>query len=149
MYHLATCGLAITMLLAGGSDIINAIRKDKAALQGTWRVVSSESNGEKVPADDLKGLAIIFRGNAIFVREGTGKEQEKFGMLLDPLRKPKEMDLAFLHAPNKGRLDRAIYDLDGDSLRICIQENKDSPRPTDFTASANSNRWLVVLQRSK
>ena len=148
MLYLTTCALATTMLLAGGSDIIQAIRKDKAGLQGTWKVVSSESNGEKVPADDLKGLAIIFRGNAIFVREGA-KEQEKFGMLLDPLRKPKEMDLAFLHAPNKGRLDRAIYDLDGDALRICIQENKDSPRPTDFTAPANSNRWLVVLKRSK
>ena len=78
MNHLATVFIAGTILLAGGQDITEAIRKDKAALQGTWKVTSSESKGEKVPAEDLKELFLIFRGDAILIREGGKRRRRNF-----------------------------------------------------------------------
>jgi uncharacterized protein (TIGR03067 family) len=148
MHHLATWTIAGALLLAGGPDITDAIKKDKAALQGTWKVTASESKGEKVPAEDIKGLFLIFRGDAILIREG-GKTAENFAYLLDPTKKIKEIDLTVKVGAQKGRLDRGIYQLDGDSLRICIQSNKDEPRPREFRSRAGSDLWLVVLQRTK
>lgn len=136
------------LAIAGAGDITEAIRKNKAALQGTWKVVASEQDGEKVGADDLKDLFLIFKEDAILVREG-GKSDEKFSFRLDPTKKPKEIDVTVKFGPNKGRVDRAIYQLDGEALRICIQSNKDSPRPRAFSTQAGSKLWLVVMQRTK
>ena len=148
MHFLATWTAAATLLLAGGQDITEAIRKDRAALQGTWKVTASTSKGEKVPADDLKELFLIFRGDAILIREG-GKSAENFSYLLDPTKKIKEIDLTLKVGAKAGKVDRGIYQFDGDTLRICIQSNKDEPRPREFRSPAGSDLWLVVLQRTK
>jgi uncharacterized protein (TIGR03067 family) len=146
MSNLATLLLAAPVLLGG--DITDLIRKDRAALQGTWKVTASTSKGEKVPAEDLKDLFLIFKGDAILIREGD-KTAENFTYLLDPRKKLKEIDLTLRVGPQKGRVDRGIYALDGDTLRICIQSNKDAPRPGEFASRQGSEVWLVVLQRTK
>jgi len=140
--------VSAVLVLTVGGDITEMIRKDKAALQGTWKVTASEQDGEKVPADDLKDLFLIFKGDAILIKEG-GKAEERFSYLLDPSKKPKEIDLIVKVGQNKGRIDRAIYQVDGDVLRICIQSTKDAPRARDFSTRAGSKLWLVVLQRTK
>ncbi|HZZ80336.1 MAG TPA: TIGR03067 domain-containing protein [Gemmataceae bacterium] len=137
---------AVAGLLAfAGDDITQAIKKDRSALQGTWKVTESVSKGEKAPPEDL---ALIFRGDAILIRE-DGKTAENFSFLLNPSKTPKEIDLTLKVGPQKGRIDRAIYKLDGDTLRICIQTDKDGPRPAGFASPKNSSIWLVVLQRTK
>jgi uncharacterized protein (TIGR03067 family) len=136
------------MVLATGDDVSEAIKKDKVALQGTWKVTASVSKGEKSSADEIKDLYLIFRGNAILIREG-GKTQENFSFLLDAGKKPKEIDLTLKVGPQKGRVDRAIYQIDGNTLRICIQSDKDAPRPGEFASPAGSKLWLIVLERTK
>ena len=145
MSFMIVCSL---VLLGGGGDISDAIKKDKAALQGVWKVTASESKGEKVSAEELKDLHLLFRGDAILIREG-GTTAENFTFLLDPIKKTKEIDVTLKVGPQKGRVDRGIYEIDGDRLRICIQSNKDAPRPREFSTNANSELWLVVLQRTK
>lgn len=146
--NLLTAWAITGAVLFSGGDLAEAIKKDKAALQGVWKVTASESKGEKVPAEDIKDLYLIFRGDTIHIREG-GKTEERFSFLLSPLKKVKEIDLSLKVGPQKGRADRAIYEIDGDKLRICIQTNKDAARPSEFATRANSELWLIVLQRSK
>ncbi|MBI3823696.1 MAG: TIGR03067 domain-containing protein [Planctomycetes bacterium] len=147
MNSLATWIIAGVLISAAG-EAGDAIKKDKASLQGTWKVVESISKGEKVPADDLKELYLIFRDDAILIREG-GKTAENFSFRLDPTKKIKEIDVTLKVGPQKNRIDRGIYEIDGDKLRICIQANKDAARPNEFLSRPNSELWLVVLQRSK
>ena len=147
MNHLAVGTVTTLFLLAFPQDA-EPIRKDKAALQATWKVTESVSKGEKVPAEDIKDLALIFKGDAILIREG-GKTFENFAFTIDPTKKIKEIDLTLKVGPQKGRVDRGIYQIDGDILRICIQSNKDAPRPSEFRSPLGSDLWLVVLQRSK
>ena len=127
-----------------GGEIGPAIKKDKAALQGTWRVKASVSKGERLTAEDVKDLFLIFKADAILVREG-GKTQENFSYSLNPLKKTKEIDLTLKVGPQKGRVDRGIYLLDGDKLTICIQSNKDAPGRENFARPQAANygwcRW--------
>ena len=146
--NLFTAWALVGASVLSGGDAADAIKKDKAALQGTWKVTASISKGDKATAEEIKDLHLIFRGDAILVRE-DGKAQENFIFNLDPLKKIKEVDLILKVGPQKGRIDRGIYEIDGDTLRICIQSNKDSPRPRDFRSPAGSDLWLVTLQRSK
>lgn len=142
-----TTSVLTATLLAFAGDT-EAIRKDKAALQGTWKVTASEQDGEKVLAADLKDLFLIIKGDAISIKEG-GKAEERFAFQIDPTKKPKEIDLTIKFGPAKGRVDRAIYQLDGDTLRICIQSAKNAPRPDEFSTRPASKLWLVVMQRTK
>ena len=96
----------------GGDDISQAIKKDKASLQGTWKVTSSISKGVKAPQEEI---FLIFRVDAILVRE-DGKTAENFSFLLNPTKKPKEIDLRLKAGAQKGRVDRGIYELKGDTL---------------------------------
>ena len=146
--NLFTAWALVGASVLSGGDAADAIKKDKAVLQGTWKVTASISKGEKAGADEIKDLYLIFRGDAILVRE-DGKAQENFFFNLDPAKKVKEIDLILKIGPQKGRIDRGIYEIDGATLRICIQSNKDSPRPGEFRSPANSDLWLVTLQRSK
>jgi uncharacterized protein (TIGR03067 family) len=139
--------LALAFTLSAG-DITEMIRKDRAAMQGVWKVVAAENKGEKVPAEDLKDLYLVIRGDSVYSREGT-KTEEMFSYLLDPGKKPKEIDLTLKVGPQKGRAERGIYFLDGDTLKICIQSNKDAARPREFSSPAGSQISLTVLQRSK
>ena len=48
---------------------------------------------------------------------------------LDPTAKPKAIDLV---EPNGSRNTPGIYELDGDTLKICIAEGQNAVRPTAF-----------------
>ncbi|MBI1832353.1 MAG: TIGR03067 domain-containing protein [Planctomycetes bacterium] len=135
------------LILPPVGDIADMIRKDKAALQGSWKVIESVSKGEKVPGDELKDLYLIFKTDAIHIRE-AGKTAENFTFQLDPSKRPKEIDVTLRVGPQKGRVDRGIYQIDGDLLRICIQTDKDQPRPREFSSPVNSQLWLVILRRA-
>src|SRR5271170_7712702 len=105
--------LAGVLAFAGGGDVSQAIKKDKASLQGTWKVTSSVSKGVKAPPEEI---FLIFRGDAILIRE-DGKTAENFSYVLDPTKKPKEIDVTLKVGAQKGRVDRGIYQIDGDTLR--------------------------------
>ena len=51
-------------------------------------------------------------------------------------------------APDRGRLLKAIYQLDGDTLKVAHGE-AGAPRPKDFTAKEGSGVTVVVLKRQK
>lgn len=131
---------------AGGDS--DEDRAEKKKLQGTWRVIAAEAKGEVAPQKDIEEMEIIFSGDAIVVREGT-KVQERFVYKLDVTKAPKTIDFTFTEGKKKGRTDRGIYLLDGNDLKICIQEDKDALRPRDFTTRPGTELSLVILRRFK
>jgi hypothetical protein len=52
----AWASISLGMMVIAVAGDTEAARKDRAALQGTWRVIASVQDGERVPADDLKDL---------------------------------------------------------------------------------------------
>lgn len=140
--------LAGGCLVWAGDNSVELMRKDRERLQGDWKVVQAVSKGVVVPKEELEDLHLIFKDDLIQVREGD-KVNDKFNFKIDPTKKPKEIDFTFSDGPKKGRTDKAIYLLDGDDLKFCIQEAKDGARPTDFVSKTGAEVSLVVLKRSK
>lgn len=134
--------LLVTLITLGGG----AGQADLKALQGTWRVVQAEQDGERVPAEDLKDLGLVIKGESISVRE-MGKVSEKFHFKLDPTRTPRAVDFVYVDGPNKGGVDRGIYQVQGGNLKFCIQRQKDQPRPEAFATKAKSGLFLVILEK--
>jgi uncharacterized protein (TIGR03067 family) len=142
--------LAVVALLAGAvySQDNTDAKSDKQKLQGEWKPVSMKTEGTDVTA----GLAkvtdgsdlIAFDGDKMVSKQGTEKKSLPFK--LDPVRKPKELDL---DAGDGKTVIRAIYKLDGDDLTICFSLSEKQERPTDFDTKSGSQTMTWAYKRHK
>lgn len=123
-----------------------AAKDDKQALEGTWKVVKKLKNGESV---DLKAPAatLKFSGDVVSLSEG-GEQQSAGTFAIDPSKSPKRITLTGTSGQNAGRTFEAIYELDGDSLKLAygIGDNAAAP-PKDF--AGGQGQVVEVLERQK
>jgi RNA polymerase sigma-70 factor (ECF subfamily) len=124
----------------------NPTKSDEEKLQGTWPALSIEgaggkSEGKGSEADLFK--LIITQKNIVFEGAlGQNNGAAKGTIKLDATKHPKEMDMEI----EQGKL-LGIYELDGDTLKICLNKLGVDERPTEFTA--NDSRYVYVFQREK
>jgi RNA polymerase sigma factor (sigma-70 family) len=129
--------------------------EDQDKLQGTWRLVTAENDGLRIGEGrpELTDSRLVFeKGSFTFFytlrSELTEPEAKKAvgDFTLDTKRSPKVMTLAWKERPwNFGR--KAIYALDGDTLKLCLSQGDDDKLPTDFSANYGSKRLLWTFKR--
>jgi uncharacterized protein (TIGR03067 family) len=120
-----------------------AARAEVKKLQGTWKVVGGESGGKKLPADQAGFDAISFEGYTALLHQG--KQRLSFGLVLDPGKTPKRMDLI-----GKATLP-CVYALDGDRLQLALPaRDKDGSftRPETLD-TAQSKGHLLIAERQQ
>ena len=78
----------------------------------------------------------------------AGETRDRGSVKLDPAATPKAMDITGTDGPNKGKTLLAIYELDGDRLKICYDLSGKN-RPTAFQTTNGSLLFLVTYQRQK
>lgn len=122
-------------------------KKDVDQLQGMWQVVAIEHNGAKVEAKEAKQLKFIFTDKKLAVDRGS-KEIHEALYKLNPTAKPKTIDVSFVSGPDEGKTLQGIYELNGDSLKICWSE-KGTKRPDKLATTPDSARTLHTLKRAK
>ena len=69
-------------------------------------------------------------------------------LTIDTVAKPKGMTVVGIKGPNAGKTFPAIYELKGDSLRICYDLSGEK-RPTEFKSNAGTKLYLVDYIRKK
>jgi uncharacterized protein (TIGR03067 family) len=136
--------LFVGSMLAVGASGQEKGKADKDKIEGAWSPVALEREGVKAPQDSFKNLKVTFADGKVKIT-GTGNDKvTDISYTLDPTKKPKEIDFTDF---TKGGDAKGIYELDGDNLKMCVD---DTPtRPTDFTTQAGSSRKLFVLKRDK
>src|SRR5262245_38149427 len=136
--RLATMAALGMLVLAVGS----ARADDQEKLQGTWKAEKAVRGGMETGADELSKMSIEFKGNkAIPKRDGNDEKEAEYK--LDDSKKPKTIDVS---TPD-GKQIKGIYEIDGDSLKLCFVEEGD--RPTKFESTEGSKVMYLVLKRQK
>ena len=115
--------------------------QDLDLLQGTWSIVSLEMEGMSMPGG---GARIALAGER-FTTTGMGAAYSG-NFVVHPETSPKSFELEFLDGPEKGNTALGIYELRGDTWKICLS-TRGSVRPTEFAAPPGSGFALEVLQR--
>ncbi len=125
------------------------LQKEWKRLEGTWKPVAYESDGEKVEGEAFQKSEIA--GRVLTIEEGKYRLTSKDGppyeakLTINPTAKPKRMELT-VTLDGKTQVGRSIYELDGDTLRICTNfENAQVP-PKGFTAKGS---YVMVYKRKK
>ena len=122
--------------------------KDLQAFKGTWRLSCKEVDGKKFSEEEIKDVIATNDGSGTcWVRRG-GKVIGAGTVKLDPTTKPRTIDIAFTEGEHKGETALGIYEIEGDTFRVCIARPGDE-RPAEFSARAGSGRILVVYKREK
>lgn len=122
------------------------VEKELKKFQGTWTFESVVAGGKKVPADAFKGVTITFEGDKYTVQKGDEVIQAAT-QKLDPSKSPKALDVTVAEGPNKGTVILGIYEISGDTLKVCF-DPEGKQRPTQFK-SASGSQTLVVHKRAK
>jgi uncharacterized protein (TIGR03067 family) len=119
---------------------------DAKAVQGSWKPATAELAGQ--PMDDavLKTISLKLENGKYLVYAGT--EPDKGTYKLDATSKPKGMTITGTEGPNQGKTFPAIYELEGDTLRICY-DLSGAKRPAEFKTSAGTKLYLVTYKRQK
>jgi uncharacterized protein (TIGR03067 family) len=118
-------------------------KEDSKMMEGTWLPVEGELGGQKFPDEVLKTIKLTLSEGKYTVNvidKGTVK--------LDPSKKPKTMDIVGTEGPNKGKTIPAIYELTGDTLRVCYDLSGKN-RPKEFKTEKDSKQFLVSYKREK
>jgi uncharacterized protein (TIGR03067 family) len=111
-------------------------------LQGSWKVDSAEADGK--PFDKLKEAKFVFDRNTFTVTVNGMDEKNTYKV--QPDAKPPAF--TFEHARGEKPIN-GIYQLEGETFKLCIRTKPELPAPTEFKTKADSAALLLVLKKVK
>jgi uncharacterized protein (TIGR03067 family) len=125
---------------------LSAFADDATAVQGNWKPVKAELGGQPMADDVVKSISLKLENGKyeVFV----GDKPDKGNYTMDATTKPKSMTITGTEGPNRGKTFPAIYELKGDTLRICY-DLSGAKRPAEFKSVAGTKLYLVTYNRKK
>jgi uncharacterized protein (TIGR03067 family) len=122
-------------------------KDDLKVMQGVWIFLKHETEGKETPGFKPGAMTVTLKGDTFTVRDGD-KVLQSGTMKLDAGKKHKVMDCPVHEGEGKGVIMLGIYELDGDTMRVCF-DLKGKNRPTEFKTAVDSGHFLVECKRDK
>lgn len=138
--HTAAGGIGVR------ADDKEDVNKELKKFEGTWTFESVEAGGKELPADQFKGMTVVFEGDKYSIKMGD-MVVESATVKFDQSQSPKTLDSTVIEGPNKGAVYLCIYDISDDTLKVCF-DPEGKKRPTEFKTAAGSG-MLIVHKRVK
>lgn len=138
------------LTLAAIAGATTAVRADATAdewkqLSGTWKVAAATFNGDD--ATDLFKQAVLTIEKGKYTVDFGGMT-DAGTLTVEPGKKPKQMRITGVEGPNKDKTMPAIYEINGDTLKVCYTIDGKEP-PKEFKSTAENKTLLVTYQREK
>ena len=130
-----------------GSDGEDVTKKEYARLEGVWSFAVIDVEGTKQPAPPFESNKIIIAQDGHFVVV-QGPKVTRGIFKLDPSKTPKHYDQTVTDGPAKGLTAACIYELEGDTYKLC-GSFRGKERPATFDIKPKSGLILQSFKREK
>ena len=113
-------------------------------IEGTWKLISGEQNGQEEPADDIgrSQLKIVGDQHTVTVGDSVMEGTHK----LDTSRTPMAIDSTDTAGPFENVSLQGIFKVEGDIFTVCFAA-PDVERPTEFTTQDGKATMMHVWKR--
>jgi uncharacterized protein (TIGR03067 family) len=140
-------GLALSLFLVVGPDTENPSREELARFEGVWRFALVEVEGARQPDApfETNKLIVLKDGRYVIVQ---GPRITRGVIKLSPNNTPKHYDVAVTSGPAKGLEASGLYELDGDTCKVCLPF-RGKVRPTVLESKAGNGCLIHVFARGK
>ncbi len=140
-YFAASLLLVSFVVSSCAAPIPKGIVKDEVAIVGTWKFDKFDGGVVETPPG-FSEVTFTFQEGKYTMSAG-GKTVTEGSFKLDPEAKVKTVDFI-----EKTRTIPAIYELDGDTLKICSEDGANPVRPTE-TKSDGKKIFVITFKRVK
>lgn len=145
MYRLVALFTALLMVCWIGS----AVQADEG-LVGKWKIESGVKNGTKIEGKDVEKVAIEVTKDKITLSDKRMENENKFVISYKTKEgKPNSIEMTIIDGPVKDISAKGIYELKGDTLKLCYNANPGADAPTAFESKADSMVFLWILKKVK
>jgi uncharacterized protein (TIGR03067 family) len=116
-------------------------------LEGDWAMVSAVFNGVPMATEMVKWAKRMTRGNITSVVAGP-QTMLKATFTIDESKTPHTIDYMNIEGPNRGKSQAGVFELEGDTLRICMS-GPGNARPRNFSSKSGDGRSFTTWLRGK
>jgi uncharacterized protein (TIGR03067 family) len=147
---------AVAMLMLVAADAKeDAVKAELERMEGTWQSVSITVDGTELLADDVESGRMTFTADGKWsFKAKDPSENDEGTFTVDPTKSPKAADFVSMGEKHKGMRTLDIYELDGDTMKVCYvfvdpAKGEAKERPTKFSSEKGSGHILLVAKRVK
>jgi uncharacterized protein (TIGR03067 family) len=126
--------------------LTSTAKEDTKEIEGTWVAVDAEQSGQKLPENVFKTIQLVLTADSYTVT--VAGRLDKGTIKLMPNETPKAMDITGVEGPNKDKTILAIYELSGDTLKVCYAL-EGQKRPTELKSTPENKYFLVQYKRER
>ena len=120
---------------------------DLDKLQGDWTIQSIERDPKEKPGEG-SGIKVHIKDNLVTAfLPGQNQPAGALTIKLDPNQTPPAIDLRV--GGSKEDAAHGIYEIRGDTLRVCLTPIDKGERPKEFSSKPGSGHSLFTLKRPK
>jgi uncharacterized protein (TIGR03067 family) len=133
---LAVLALGLCVALVNAQDDKkDDVKKELENLQGTWKTqLVEESSGNRAGVAEFGDSSLVVKDDKYVFTMGRDKEEGT--LKVDPTKKPKTMDVVITAGESKGKTQLGVYELDGDTLKVTVNDPGDANRPKEMGKGA-------------
>jgi uncharacterized protein (TIGR03067 family) len=113
-------------------------------MEGTWEFVDLEVDGNPMPLPAFANSRMLIDGDRFRMESPEATYEGIF--TIDVKEPPHRIDIEFIEGPEAGNWSYGIFELAGDTLRICLGLTGVS-RPHSFSTAPGSGHALENLRR--
>lgn len=137
------------VLALGITLLANSAALGQDSFVGTWKLTQLTVDGLQHPdsaAQDLN-LLLLFSTSRVCLRQKdeTGESDNWQNFHSDDTTTPKSID--FVDSAT-GSAELGVYEISGDDLKLCLNDDVGGTRPDSVTSPTGSVRSLYVLKRT-
>jgi len=115
--------------------------------KGVWVPTEMKVAGQEAPADQLSAIKLTV-GDGKYKVEINKEGAEEGTYTVDSTKTPARMAITAGDGPNKGKKLLAIFELSGDTMKVCYDtDGKEYPK--EFKSTTENKYLLIVYKKQK